>query len=148
MGSRIRALVVEDDDATREMLCQALNDAGFDAVAALDGMHALRTSLAKRPQVILLDLGMPNLDGSGYLKQWRERDPGARKVPVIVMSGLGYGEQIAEQVGGVKFLSKPFDIDEAIAALEAHGKAWRGGVTKERHDSGVDLQGAPCSCLV
>ena len=120
MGTGPRVLIVEDDDATREMLCAALNEADFDIVAALDGMHALRTTIAKRPDVVLLDLGLPALDGSGYLRRWRERDDHARTVPVIVMSASQYGEQIADEIGAVQFFKKPFDVDELVRAIGRH----------------------------
>ncbi len=110
-------LIVEDDDSTREMLCAVLNESNFDIVAALDGAHALRTSLARRPDVILLDLGLPELDGSGYLRQLRERDETAGRIPVIVTSGSPYGRQIAEELGAALFFSKPFDLDELVAAI-------------------------------
>lgn len=115
-----RVLIVEDDDATREMLCTVLNEAGFDIVAAVDGVHALRSTLARRPQVILLDLGLPLLDGSGFLEQWRDRDARAHHVPVIVTSGSPYSAQIAEQLGAVRFIRKPFDLDELVATIRAH----------------------------
>jgi len=69
VGNGPRVLIVEDDDAIREMLSVAFSDAGLDIVAALDGMHALRTAVAIRPDVVLLDLGLPALDGTGYLKR-------------------------------------------------------------------------------
>lgn len=122
MGTGPRVLIVEDDDAVREMLCTALNDAGFDIVAALDGMHALRTAIARTPDVVLLDLGLPSLDGSGYLARWRERDDRASKVPVIVMSASAYGEQIADEVGAVQYFAKPFDVDELIKAVRRHAR--------------------------
>lgn len=115
-------LIVEDDDATREMLCAALNEAGFDIVAALDGLHALRTAIAKRPDVVLLDLGLPALDGSGYLTRWRERDDRAKNVPVIVMSASEYGEQIADEIGAVQFFKKPFDVEDLVHAIKRHAR--------------------------
>ena len=122
MAARPRVLVVEDDDAVREMLVPALDETGFEIVAALDGLHALRTAIAMQPDVVLLDLGLPNLDGSGYLEQWRERDVHARKVPVIVMSGQPYGQQIADELGAVQYFAKPFDIDVLIAAIQRHSR--------------------------
>ena len=115
-------LIVEDDDVIREMLSTAFADAGFEVVAALDGLHALRTAIATRPDVVLLDLGLPALDGSGYLARWRERDERAQKVPVIAMSGLPYGQQIADEMGAVRFFLKPFDVDEVIAAIRRYSR--------------------------
>ena len=122
MGTGARVLIVEDDDATREMLCAALNEADFDIVAALDGLHALRTTIAKRPDVVLLDLGLPALDGSGYLQRWRERDERAKNVPVIVMSASQYGEQIADEIGAAQFFQKPFDVEDLVKAIRRHAR--------------------------
>lgn len=122
MGSAPRVLVVEDDDVTRRMLCAALTDAGLDIVAALDGLHALRTAIAIRPDIVLLDLGLPALDGSGYLERWHERDERAQGVPVIVMSGLPSGQQIADEMGAVQFFLKPYDVEEVIAAVRRHAR--------------------------
>ena len=122
MGAEPRVLIVEDDDVVREMLSVALDDAGFEIVAALDGLHALRTAVATQPDVVLLDLGLPELDGSGYVERWRERDEHAQEVPVIVMSGLPYGRQIADEIGAVQFFAKPFDIEEVIAAIRRHAR--------------------------
>jgi DNA-binding response OmpR family regulator len=122
LGSGIRVLVVEDDDATREMLCAALDDAGFDIVAALDGLHALRTALARRPDLILLDLGLPALDGSGYLERWRRRDKSARDVPVIVVSGMKEGRAIADQLGAAQFFAKPYELGPVIEAIRRHAR--------------------------
>ena len=104
------------------MLCVAFNEAGLKVVAALDGLHALRTAVAIRPDVVLLDLGLPALDGSGYLKRWRERDKRAQKVPVIVMSASPYGQEIADQIGAVQFFAKPFDVDLVIAAIRRYAR--------------------------
>lgn len=120
MGSGTRVLLVEDDDATREMLCAALNDAEFDIIAALDGLHALRTTLAMRPEVLVLDLGLPVLDGKTYLERWRERDPAAAAVPVIVMSAMPYGREIAESLGAVAYFAKPFEVQALIDAIRRY----------------------------
>lgn len=104
------------------MLCVALGEAGIEVVAALDGLHALRTTMAIRPDVVLLDLGLPSLDGSGYLERWRERDENARTVPVIIMSAWPYGQEIADQVGAVHYFSKPFDVEEVIKAIRRHAR--------------------------
>lgn len=125
MPTKTRVLIVEDDDAVREMLCTALNDAGFDIVAALDGLHALRTAAATSPDVVILDLGLPELDGSGYVKRWRERDARAARVPVIVMSASPYGQQIADEIGAVHYFAKPFDVEALIAAVRRHARKAR-----------------------
>src|SRR2546428_640052 len=68
-----RVLVVEDDDATRVMLTEFLSEEGFAVSSALDGAHALRAAAAGMPDLIVLDIGLPILDGTGLARQWRER---------------------------------------------------------------------------
>src|SRR2546427_4099701 len=66
-----RVLVVEDDDATRVMLTEFLSEEGFAVSSALDGAHALRAAAAGMPDLIVLDIGLPILDGTGFARQWR-----------------------------------------------------------------------------
>lgn len=113
-------LVVEDDDATRGLVVQVLEEAGIASITALDGAHALRTSLALRPEVVVLDLGLPGTSGVEFVQQWRERDPDARDVPVVVVTSDPQGAAIAEQLGAVDFLEKPFDIEKLMTAIRAH----------------------------
>jgi len=113
-------LVVEDDDATRGLVVQVLEDAGIASITALDGAHALRTSLAHRPDVVVLDLGLPGTSGVEFVQQWRERDPDARDVPVVIVTSDPQGAAIAEQLGAVEFLQKPFDIESLTTAIRAH----------------------------
>src|SRR2546428_6652330 len=68
-----RVLVVEDDDATRVMLTEFLSEEGFAVSSALDGAHALRAAAAGMPDLIVLDIGLPILDGTGFARQWRGR---------------------------------------------------------------------------
>src|SRR2546425_7818387 len=75
-----RVLVVEDDDATRVMLTEYLGEEGFAVSSALDGAHALRAAAAGMPDLIVLDIGLPILDGTGFARQWRG-GPGAGPVP-------------------------------------------------------------------
>jgi len=104
-----RVLVVEDDDATRVMLTEFLSEEGFAVSSALDGAHALRAAAAGMPDLIVLDIGLPILDGTGFARQWRER-PGADAIPIIAVSGLPYGEQMAREIGAIAFYRKPLDL--------------------------------------
>src|SRR2546428_11705975 len=104
-----RVLVVEDDDATRVMLTEFLSEEGFAVSSALDGAHALRAAAAGMPDLIVLDIGLPILDGTGFARQWRER-PGADAIPIVAVSGLPHGAQTAPAIGAIAFYRKPLDL--------------------------------------
>ena len=109
-------LIVEDDQATRDMLQLMLSDQGFHAVSAEDGLEALHVLRAVRrrapevPCLILLDLKMPRL-GGGEFRRAQLGDPTVASVPVAVMSGASDLEQHARTLGAVATVSKPIDYD-------------------------------------
>ncbi|WP_374515491.1 putative bifunctional diguanylate cyclase/phosphodiesterase [Niveibacterium sp.] len=105
-----RVLVVDDDLTTRSIAMAALKDAGFEPFEACDGVEALERFTELQPELILLDLMMPRLDGFETARRLR-RTPGGERVPVIVMTGLedsGAIEQ-AYQAGATDFISKPIN---------------------------------------
>lgn len=79
-------LVVDDDDAVRRLVATTLAREGLDLEQASDGVEALARISERRPDVIVLDLEMPELDGFGVLDRLRERSE-TRSIPVIVLSG-------------------------------------------------------------
>lgn len=112
---RLRVLVVEDDECTRDALVDYLNDEGFAVESALDGQEALGVAAAGGLDVIVLDLGLPVLDGRAFVDIWR-RHPARARVPIVATSGLPQGEALAAEFGAVAFRSKPFDL-RAFAEL-------------------------------
>lgn len=104
-------LVVEDDTATRQVVTEALSDEGFAVVGAQDGAQALRLAAVTHPDLIVLDLGLPVLDGPGFASRWRERADSAG-VPIVVMSGRPEGRATAKAMSAAAFLSKPLDLHD------------------------------------
>lgn len=105
-------LVADDDFDTREMLAAALELWGYRVLLADDGVATLAETRASAPDLILLDLLMPELDGWGVLASLR-LDPRARNIPIIVISAVSR-RGLAEEVlaaGATAFVEKPFDID-------------------------------------
>ncbi|WP_341675512.1 EAL domain-containing protein [Niveibacterium sp. SC-1] len=105
-----RILVVDDDITTRAIAVQALKDAGFEPLEASDGIEALEKFAVLQPDLVLLDLMMPRLDGFEASRRLR-RTPGGQRVPIIVMTGLEDSEAIerAYLVGATDFISKPIN---------------------------------------
>lgn len=117
----MRVLVVEDDPDIRGAITACLDEQGFDVIVAHDGEHALRLAAAARPDVILLDLGLPMVDGAEFTQRWRER-VGEATVPILAMSGRPEGAQLARQIGAADFRPKPLDLAEIATLLRALGE--------------------------
>ena len=113
-----RVLVIEDDNDVRRLITEALRSAGLDVVAAIDGSQALRTALARKPAAIVLDIGLPDYDGTQFVARWRERRPDASEVPIVVVSGRSDRREIAGLLGAAYVCGKPFEIDELVDQVE------------------------------
>jgi two-component system response regulator AtoC len=114
-------LVVDDEELIRWSLEQHLGRLGYAVRTAEHGKRALEVMADEMPDLVLLDLRMPELDGMGTLRAMRER---GWTVPVIVLTAFGAFETAVEstKLGAVAFLAKPFDLD---AVGKAVGEAMR-----------------------
>ena len=113
-----RLLVVEDDDMLRTTIVEALRDEGYEVMAAQDGSHALRLACAIEPEAVVLDLGLPLMDGPTFVAEWRARLT-MPSPPIIVMSGRPDVRVVAQDLGAAATLEKPFELTALIAALGA-----------------------------
>ncbi|MBA2396015.1 MAG: response regulator transcription factor [Ktedonobacteraceae bacterium] len=109
-------LVVDDDYHLRKMVQWTLEEEGFEVQTAGDGREAVERALLQQPALILLDMGLPLLDGSGVVAQVRTRY--GKMVPIIIMSADGHVEEKSRQVEAVAYVRKPFDIDDLIHAVQ------------------------------
>lgn len=116
MAERRRVLVVDDDATIREALAIVLAEEGYEVRVAEDGRAALEVLRDWRPDVILLDLMMPVMDGWTFHQEQRRLE-NAADVPVIVLSGARDARASAEQVGAVAAIAKPFDLDVLLARV-------------------------------
>jgi DNA-binding response OmpR family regulator len=112
-GRGWRVLVVEDDAIAAEGLARLLRQDGFEVRVAGDGLAALEVFQADHPDVVLLDLGLPFLDGYAVAKQLREQTSGKRPV-LIAVTGFGQKEDRVRsyEVGIDLHLTKPVPIGE------------------------------------
>ena len=113
-----RILVVEDDEAIRTGLVAKLELDGHTVLTAIDGVEAQARLTDGAPDLVLLDLMIPELDGISVLKWLRRRD---RKIPVLILSAKGREDQKVEglKAGADDYLAKPFGLDELSARIEA-----------------------------
>ena len=114
-----RVLVVEDFADNRELLTEYLTFRGFAVTAAADGETALRSAREQRPDVILMDLRMPGLDGWQATRRLKA-DPTTAAVPVIAVTAHALRPEMdsARDAGCDAVVAKPFDISALADALE------------------------------
>lgn len=113
-------LIVEDDEANGELVCEALKDAGFKTHWVRDGIDALNYILESRPDAIVLDLLLPRLNGfeiCGMVRKSRS----VQWTPIIMMSGrVEHDDKMqAFELGADDYVSKPFRLEELVARVEA-----------------------------
>jgi two-component system KDP operon response regulator KdpE len=126
---RTRALVVEDDPNIVDLIRSNLAVRGFDTIVSADGLRALRLLETEEPDIVLLDLMLPEVDGFELCRQIRELSA----VAIIVVSARG-GERdkvTALNVGADDYMTKPFSIEELMARITATLRRTRPAVAPE-----------------
>jgi len=108
-------LVIEDDAATREVLSREIQHAGYRVVTAEDARTGLERFAARRPDLVLLDLGLPDRDGSEVIRAIRRE----ATTPIVILSGrFDEREKVAAlEDGADDYVTKPFGIDELRARI-------------------------------
>ena len=116
-------LVVDDDPSVRTLLEMVLEVEGFEVLCAPNGERALEMIAERRPDVLLVDVMMPGIDGRAMTRQLRD-DPATRNLPVVICSALADDPEQwqAWAAGANSFIPKPFDVDALVTELaEAFG---------------------------
>src|SRR5215207_5408487 len=117
---RPTVLVVEDDRATQEVLQEVLTEAGYDVALAPDGATALAQAQTGQVDLVLLDRGLPDMDGLEICRQLCAQDHSS-SLPVIVLTWLGSAAQqaVGLAAGADDYLAKPPDINELVNRVHA-----------------------------
>lgn len=126
MGSK-QILVVDDEIGIRELLSEILFDEGYQVHLAENAAQARDFRLDREPDMVLLDIWMPDIDGVALLKEWVEQD--LLTMPVVMMSGHGTIETAVEatRIGAVDFLEKPIALQKLLSTI---AKALREGAPR------------------
>jgi PleD family two-component response regulator len=116
-----RIMIVEDNVVNRKLLSALLGRQGHRTVEAEDGQQALEMAQADPPDLVLLDIMMPRLDGYATCQALKD-DPRTRDIPVIFISTLDQelDKVRAFSAGGVDYISKPFQVQEVYARVRTH----------------------------
>jgi signal transduction histidine kinase/ligand-binding sensor domain-containing protein/DNA-binding NarL/FixJ family response regulator len=121
MGTRRKVLVVDDIPENREMLMTLLSSLGFDVMEAVDGQDGLEKAIAFQPELILMDLVMPRLNGFETTRQLRN-SPQLRSIKVVITSASSSltSPEVLSQYEFDGFLPKPIRLGQLFKALETH----------------------------
>jgi two-component system, OmpR family, KDP operon response regulator KdpE len=113
----LKVLVVDDEPPIRKLLRMGLSTQGYEVLEAANGKAALEL-IARKPDIVILDLGLPDVQGHELLRSLRTRDEG---VPIVVLSSRGdeAGKVQALDLGADDYVTKPFGMDELLARMRA-----------------------------
>jgi two-component system OmpR family response regulator len=125
----LRVMIVDDEPRLAEVLVRLLALEGWQARAALDGKSAVRTAAEFHPHAVVLDVGLPDLDGLEVLRRLRDLDP------LVCVLFLTARDAVEDRVAGIRaggddYVTKPFSMDEVAARLR--GLVRRAGLTRAR----------------
>jgi two-component system cell cycle response regulator DivK len=114
-----RLLLAEDDEFSRDMLVRRLKRHGYEIIAASDGREALLAARQHRPDLILLDLDMPVMDGRAAMRALRN-DPRTFRIPIIVLTAHAQPDDVvdARQAGCCAYETKPVVLRRLIERIE------------------------------
>jgi two-component system OmpR family response regulator len=131
-GGPVRVLVVDDEPTLAELLSMALRYEGWDVRSAGDGLTAVRTAREFRPDAVVLDMMLPDIDGLEVLRRLRGETP---EVPVLFLTAKDSVEDriTGLTAGGDDYVTKPFSLEEVVARLR--GLMRRMGHSPMRTDS-------------
>src|SRR5262245_54509516 len=149
--ARVKVLVVEDETALAKQLVGSLSEAGYAVDCAGDGERADFLAQTERYDAVVLDLGLPKVDGLSLLKRWREAGIAS---PVLILTARGsWHEKVQGIDGGADdYVAKPFRMEEVLARLRALIRRASGQITPELkcgevtldpRGGKVTLEGAP-----
>ena len=112
-------LIVEDNEPSRDVLARRLERRGYGVVAAVDGQDALAVARSARPDLILMDLGLPVMDGWEATRQLKG-DSATRNIPIIVLSAhaMTTDRELALAAGGDEFDTKPVRFPQLLEKIE------------------------------
>jgi CheY-like chemotaxis protein len=111
-----RILVVDDEPTIRRLVAEALREAGYRVDLAANGAEALQLMRRRLPHAIVLDLMMPQLDGSGFVELMR-LNPRFAAVPLVLASAAYDATDAARRMGARACLAKPFEIDVLLQTI-------------------------------
>jgi twitching motility two-component system response regulator PilH len=110
-------MIVDDEPVNRELASRKLQEKGYDIMTASDGEDALKKLAQKVPDLILLDVQMPNMNGYAFIME-KSKIPAIASIPVIVLSSYSEMAPLFKRHGVRSYLIKPLNLPELLAKVE------------------------------
>jgi DNA-binding response OmpR family regulator len=119
MKSKMKVLAIDDENDVLLIIKSALHGEGYDVITANNGYDGLALAEDGSPDLILLDIMMPEMDGFEVLKQLKENEKTAR-IPIIILTGMSSKEKIREALdkGTDYYIIKPFDYQDLVSKVK------------------------------
>jgi two-component system phosphate regulon response regulator PhoB len=117
MSEKKKVLLVEDTPAISRLTCFRLEKAGFEVFTAMDGLAALEVVKNNLPDIILLDCGLPGIDGGEVIRRLKA-DERFKKIPVIIFTATIENVKYFRQLGADDAIAKPYEPEELIAKIK------------------------------
>ena len=129
--SAAKVMLIDDDRSLHAYMRRIMKEAGYEFCGAMDGLSGLEMLAAEKPDLLLLDVMMPGMNGFEVCRTMRES---GRRIPVIFLSAKGdiVDKSIGFKAGGDDYLVKPFDNSELLLRIEAHLRRHKGDLAFAR----------------
>jgi DNA-binding response OmpR family regulator len=117
---KTKILIVEDEEILLTALSEELRQEGFNAVGAKDGVEGVEKIVSEKPDLVLLDLVMPRLDGIGALKQMKE-NPETKDIPIVILTNLSDYDKVSDalSLGAMDYLVKAnYRLEELVNKIK------------------------------
>ena len=116
MGKTI--LIVEDEPKNMTLTKDILKISGYETIEAVDGRQGVEKAKSARPDLILMDIMMPKMDGYAACREIKA-DPATKNIPVIMLTAVGYdlNKKLAKQMGADGYVTKPFSRQQLVDAI-------------------------------
>ena len=119
MGKTI--LIVEDDPASQKLTRDLLSVAGYNTLQATDGEQGIELAKANKPDLILMDIMMPKIDGYGACFALKS-DETTKRIPIIMLTAIGFdlNKTLAERLGANGYITKPIDTNGLLNSVKSY----------------------------
>ena len=113
-----KILIVEDDPKNLKLIRDLLQASGYDTIEATDGKKGIKMAKTKKPDLILMDILMPEMDGYSALGAIKA-DETTKAIPVLMLTALAYelNRQLGDRLGAAGYITKPFDRKELLKTI-------------------------------
>jgi len=118
---KYRIMIIEDNPKNMKIMVDLMQVHGYETITAEDGMSGLETALKEKPDLILMDVQLPGIDGYEVTRRLKGKDA-TRDIPVVVVTSFAMkGEEArAKEVGAAGYISKPIDIHKLMDTVAEH----------------------------